>query len=459
MGGGTWIGIDFGTTNSGAALFEGGEVHAFALDPASRTPTVMRSALYVTRDHELYVGQEAIDRYYRENVGRPSRMVRQHVGEIEITLGDVGTVKGYPVGPQEIVRDVYALVDALAPGRLLYSLKSALATGYEGTTVFGQSYTLEELIAGYLRVVRERAEAEMGRRVAGAVLGRPVHFGAGTAGDLRAERRLRRAAEMAGLGEVRFELEPVAAALYYARTMPEPGNVLVFDLGGGTLDITVMRVGGGAQEVYASGGVSIAGDRFDRRLAEGVLLDHFGRGSTWGPDNAPFPSQYTDALLDWQALPELSRPETLRFLRQAQQSSSHPRQLQALLSLLVHNEAARMIDAVEQAKIALSTERFAAIVLQGEDMDIWQPVTRTQFEALIADERAQIDACLLDTLARSGLSADEVDVVVRTGGSAQIPCLADMIAARFGADKVVVSDVFGSVTAGLAIRAAGWARA
>jgi hypothetical chaperone protein len=86
-------------------------------------------------------------------------------------------------------------------------------------------------------------------------------------------------------------------------------------------------------------------------------------------------------------------------------------------------------------------------------MDIWQPVTRTQFEALIAGERAQIEACLLETLARSGLSAGEVDVVVRTGGSAQIPCLAEMVVARFGAEKVVQTDVFGGVTAGLAIRA------
>ncbi len=455
MGEGIHIGIDFGTTNSGAALLAGGEVRAFALDPANRDPTVMRSVLYVTRDHELYVGQEAIDRYYRENVGRPSRMVRQHVGEIEITLSDVGTVKGYPVGPQEIVREVYTLVDALAPGRLLASLKSALATGYQGTAIFDQTYTLEELIAGYLRIVRERVEAETGRRGAGAVLGRPVHFvdSDGAEGDRIAERRLRHAAEMAGLGEVTFELEPVAAALHYARTMGAPGNILVFDLGGGTLDITVMRIGGGAQEVYAPGGVGIAGDRFDRRLAEGVLLDHFGRGSTWGPDGAPFPSQYTDALLDWQALPELSRPESLRFLRQAQQSSSHPRRLRALLSLLIHNEAARMIDAVEQAKVALSENRFATITLQGEDMDIWQPVTRTQFEALIADERARIEACLLETLAQSGLGADQVDVVVRTGGSAQIPCLVEMVARHFGAEKVALTDVFGSVTAGLAIRA------
>jgi hypothetical chaperone protein len=216
-----------------------------------------------------------------------------------------------------------------------------------------------------------------------------------------------------------------------------------------------MRVGGGVQEVYASGGVGIAGDRFDRRLAQGVLLEHFGRGSTWGADGAPFPDQYTDALLDWQALPELSRPETLRFLRRAARQSSHPRQLRALISLLIHNEAARMVDAVEQAKVALSTERYAAIALQGDEIDVWQPVTRTQFETLIAEEMDEIEACLLDTLSRSGLSADEVDVVVRTGGSSQIPCLVDMVARHFGADKVVESDTFGSVTAGLAIRAGG----
>jgi hypothetical chaperone protein len=451
------IGLDFGTTHSGAAVFAGTapRVRLFALDAHGRDPTVMRSTLYVTREHEVLVGQEAIDTYYSENTGRPSRMIRQYVGEIETTLGDVGSVKGYPVGPSTVVRDVYVMVDELTPGRLLHSLKSALATNYEGTTIFGRHYALEELIAIYLREVRRRVEAEAGQAVEGVVLGRPVHFGESTAraDDERAEERLRRAAERAGFRDIAFELEPVAAALHYELTAGKEQNVVVFDFGGGTLDITVMHIGqGGRRRVYATGGLPIAGDAFDQRIIEEAMLDHFGRGSTWGEDEAPFPSQYVDTLVNWQAIPDLNRPETLRFIRQAQQSSSHPRQLRALESLLVNNYAIRLIDEVERAKIALSSDHFAVIQLAGDAIDIWQPVTRSQFETFIADARERVEACLLDTVKRSGLRRAEIDRVVRTGGSAQIPCFVEMMECLFPG-KVVLSEVFTGVTAGLAIRA------
>jgi hypothetical chaperone protein len=450
------IGLDFGTTNSGAAVFDGERVRVFPLDPASRTPGVVRSALYITREQEVFVGQEAVDTYYRQNIGRPSRMVRQYVGEIEFTMGDVGSVKGYPVGPAIFVKDVHILVDELTPGRMLRSLKSALSSDHAGTDIFGRVYKLEELIAIYLRELRERVEAEAGEAVDGVVLGRPVTFvdsGSDT-DNRRAEDRLRAAAEMAGFGEVAFELEPVAAALHYELTVDEPQNVVVFDFGGGTLDITVMRVGDpAARQIYSTGGVGIAGDAFDQRIIERLLLDHFGRGTSWGEDDAPFPDQYTDPLVHWQTILLLNRPETFDFLRQARLTSSHPERLQALESLLMNNYAMRMVDQVEQAKIALSSVRFATIELSGEDIDIWQPITRSQFETFIAGAVKHIEACLLDTVERSGLALDQIDAVVRTGGSAQIPCFIEMMGRIFGPEKVVLSSVFSGVTSGLAIRA------
>jgi hypothetical chaperone protein len=440
------IGLDFGTTNSGAAVFDGQQVHALPLDPAGPDPTVLRSTLYITRDHEITIGREAIDTYYRQNVGRPSKMVRQYVGEIEMTFAELGT----------FVRDVYVLVDELTPGRLLRSLKSGLATGYEGTNIFGRYYALEDLIALYLQEIRQRAEAETGQAVQGVVLGRPVNFvgSSGGADNRRAESRLRRAAEKAGFAEIAFELEPVAAALHYELTSGKPQNIVVFDFGGGTLDVTVMRVGEpGKRRVFATGGVGIAGDVFDQRTIESLLLDHFGRGATWGENAAPFPSQYTAALVNWQAIPELTRPETLHFLRSAQISGSHPARIKALESLLVNNYAARLFDEVEKAKIALSDARLAIIRLAGDDIDVWQPLTRSQFESLIADEARRIEVCLLDTLARSGLRPDEIDAAVRTGGSAQVPCFIEMLDRIFGPEKVVLSEIFGGVTAGLAIQA------
>jgi hypothetical chaperone protein len=384
------IGVDFGTTNSGAAYFDGEGVHLLPIDAVSPDPAVVRSTLYITREHELSFGRAAVDSYYRENIGRPSKMVRQWIGEVEMTFAEVGT----------FIRDVYVMVDELTPGRLLRSLKSGLATSYEGTTVFGRYYELEELIALLLRYIREQAERVSGQAVEGVVLGRPVNFvgSSGAQDNQRAVSRLREAARRAAFEKVSFELEPVAAALHYASLVKEPQDVVVFDFGGGTLDITVMRVGDpGRQRLRATGGVGIAGDVFDQRVVAGTLLDHFGRGSTWGPDEAPFPDAYTDALTNWQTVMQLNRPETLHFLRWAQLTGSHPARVRALESLLINNYAVRMYDEVEQTKIALSTDRFAAIHLQGEDIHIWQPLSRSRFEHLIDDEVRQIERCLLET--------------------------------------------------------------
>lgn len=440
------IGLDFGTTNSGAAVYDGQKLHLFALDRYCTTPTVLRSTLYITREHEIFIGREAIQAYYRQNTGRPSKMVRQYVGEIELTFAELPT----------FVKDVYILVDEMTPGRLLHSLKSELSSGYEGTTLFGRHYTLEELIASYLREIRERVEEATGEPIDGVVLGRPVNYvgSRSTADNARAVDRLRHAAHLAGYETVEFELEPVAAALRYELTIDRPENVVVFDFGGGTLDITVMRLGDPADgSTFATGGVGIAGEAFDQRIIERLLLDHFGRGTTWGDDRSPFPSQYVDALVDWQSIPSLNRPETLHFLQLAQITGDHPSRVRALESLLINNLAIRMIDTVERAKIALSSQRFTLVELSDEDINIWQPLTRSQFEWLIGEAARQIEDCLQDTLARSGFSAADIDTVIRTGGSAQIPLFIDMMSRIFGPEKVVLSDVFSGVTGGLAVRA------
>lgn len=441
------IGLDFGTTNSGAAWFDGQEVHLMPLDHVSATPAVLRSVLYVTRDHRVLVGKEAIDTYYRQNTGRPKKLVRQYVGQLEQIYSD----------GLSVVEDVFARIDELSPGRLLRSLKSELAGGYEGTRIFERIYTLEDLVALFLREIRLRVEAHTGRHVDGVMMGRPVHFVGSDEGgsNEQATRRLRQAARQAGFDQVSFELEPVAAAIHYGLSLERPQNILIFDFGGGTLDVTVMRVGEpSSQEIFATGGVGIAGDAFDRRIVAELLLSHLGQNATYGDKGTPFPAHYTDAVLNWQSIMELHNPETLHYLRRVQMHCSHPARVRALESLIVNDEGTRLFDRVEVAKIELSSERFAVIKLRGEDIQIWQPLTRAQFEALIDQEVGRIQTCVLDTVARSGLEIEQIDAVVRTGGSSQIPGFISMLGDIFSPEKVVLSEVFSGVTAGLAVSAA-----
>jgi hypothetical chaperone protein len=439
------VGIDFGTTNSGAGFFDGERVHLFPIDPAGRPPTVARSALYITRDHEVLIGRHALESYYEQNSGRARKLVREYAGLLSQVYSD----------GLEVVERVYAQVDELSPGRLLRSLKSELAGSYQATRIFGHVYSLEELIGLFLGEIRRRVEELTGAPVDGVVLGRPVNFVGqeDAAGNQRAEARLRLAAQQAGFEDITFELEPVAAALHYELGIDEPQNILVFDFGGGTLDLTVMRIGKrGKRQIFATGGVGIAGDVFDRHIVARLLLEHFGRNTTWS-DEMPFPTQYTDALLNWQTVLDLNRPEVLRFLRHVQMNGSHPARVRALESLIVNEEAIRLYDAVEQAKITLSEERFALIRLATTDINLWQPITRSQFEALIGQELERIRACLLNTVADSGLRTEEIDAVVRTGGSSQIPVFIHMLEEIFGREKVILSEVFSGVTSGLAVRA------
>jgi hypothetical chaperone protein len=112
-----------------------------------------------------------------------------------------------------------------------------------------------------------------------------------------------------------------------------------------------------------------------------------------------------------------------------------------------------MFDAVERAKRELSDRYSAVVRLQAEEIDVWQLLTRAQFEAIISDHRREIAARVRDTVRRSGLRPDDIDAVVRTGGSSQIPSFIALLAEQFGAEKLRLENTFSGVTAGLAIRA------
>ena len=161
------VGLDFGTTNSSAAVYDGTRVRLLNLDPINNSPTVMRSTLFITRAGVPSIGREAINRYQEGNVGREIEYEWRYIGDAEVTLADVGTV----------MQALYAVVDANTPGRLFQSLKTHLRDrSFTGTDVFGTRYSIETLIAVVLRIILQRVEEELGSPVTSMVLGRPVHY-------------------------------------------------------------------------------------------------------------------------------------------------------------------------------------------------------------------------------------------------------------------------------------------
>jgi len=406
-------------------------------------PQVLRTTLYISRQNQYYIGRQAIDEHYRRNQGRPVKLRREYVGEIQMTFAEVGT----------FYRDVYVWIDELEPGRLFRSIKSNLHdTDYTGSSVWGRFYRLEDVVGTFLLLTKARAERILGRELQEIVLGRPVKFSPERKADRVAEERLARAAMLAGYRRVYFELEPVAAALRYEQDVRAFQRILVFDFGGGTLDITIMEVDGrGNRRILSTEGVRIAGDVFDAKVVSARLGKHLGADVTYGPKRLKMPPQILMDLGDWQSLALLNRPEMLAFLSQVERATTRPKPVRALISLIGKNYGLTMFDRVEQGKIALSSAGQTVIELSGQDIAIRERLTRLEFEQLIRPEATEIERCVDRALAAAGMDETDIDIVVRTGVSSLIPLFQRMLALKFGGHKLRAIDEFSSVTAGLAV--------
>ena len=442
------VGMDFGTTNSGMAVFDGRSVNTLPLDPANNNPRIARTALYITNEQQIYIGRDALNRYFQQNVGRPVKTKKVWIGEIEIRGADM-----------HYVTDVYVYVDVFSPGRLLLSIKTSLRDAdYPGTVIGQHYYSLENLIALYLNITKTRAEQQLGQPLRQVVLGRPVRFATDPEKDRLAQARLLQAAFQAGYEAVYLQPEPIAAAYSYETSINTAQNVLVFDFGGGTLDLTVMRLGDRSQErVLATGGIPIAGDVFDQKLVRAKLPRHFGEGSYFGPRHKALtvPNWIFDSFSSWQTILELQTAENKKMLRDIAQTAQRRYQIEALESLVSSNYGLQMFDIVEQAKRTLSEKRGATIVLDGPGFKVQEFVTRSEFETIIRAEIQAIDAHIDETMAASGLKSAQIDAVIRTGGSSQVSAFDEMLQRKFGPEKVRRVDTFGSVTAGLGIIAHG----
>ena len=199
----------------------------------------------------------------------------------------------------------------------------------------------------------------------------------------------------------------------------------------------------------------MAGDVFDQKLTRSKLPGHFGEGSYYGPrhDARPVPRWIYDEFSNWHTFIELQSQDNRRILNEIARSAQRRYQIEALISLVTSNYGLQMFDQVELAKRLLSEKRGAEIRLDGPDFRVREFVTRSEFERIIQAEIAAIEKELLGTLSESGLAPGDIDAVVRTGGSAQIPAFYEMLCRHFGEEKVQSVDTFSSVTAGLGIYA------
>ncbi len=421
------IGMDFGTTNSAVAVAaEEGPPAIAQFSTAAGPSSTLRSVL-------------AFDKRHRGAAGRIAPLVGHHA------------IDTYLQGDGEC--------------RLLQSFKSYLTSRvFTSTSILGASYTLEDLIALIVKTLRDHVATTTGADVKRVVAGRPVRFVAegGEQEDDFATTRLLEAFAKAGIDEVVFEYEPVAAAYYYEKALSHDETVLVADFGGGTSDFCLIRLGPGRaaldrpeDAIIGTNGVGIAGDAFDRRIVQNGLGSHFGKDATFESDDKilPVPAWIYGKLERWHHIGFLNVPSTLRLLRDLERKIDRPEQLGQLLALIEYNLGYHLYRAVEGAKIDLSHAEATVLVFDHDPVRIRRPITRTEFEGWIAPELAAIEACVDGLLDATAIQASAVDRIFLTGGSSLVPAVRAIFARRFGAAKLSAGGEFISVASGLALRA------
>jgi hypothetical chaperone protein len=450
------LGIDFGTTHTGAAVYEDGQLRFIPLDWKNRQPQLLRSMIYIDRDQKQTLGMEAVRTYLEEDTGRFVRFEDRVVGTITNTVARTSASRG-PMdsdGPIELIYDVVVAEDIGAMGRLIQSIKTGLGdSGYEGTKIFDKFYSVQELVALILTHVRERAEQVLDRDLKTVVLGRPVKFAGNDPSNTLAETRLRQAAEMAGFKEIHFELEPIAAALFYTAERQTPENIFVFDFGGGTLDMTVMRVEGDQRHILATHGVVVGGDDIDSAIMRSKVAPYFGTQSFIDTDGSPFPAHLAELLERWQTIPTLSRPHNISLIRDAKIKGNNAEGFAALESLVLQNYGFSLFQRIERAKRKLSKKTETKIEMKTDLIHLCSPMTRRELQLSITPEMAKVQRGLKAVMEDAEIDGNDINVVVTTGGSSLIPVFQNILQRRFPNAELVQSDTFGSVTAGLAIKA------
>jgi len=446
------LGLDFGTTNSSAALYRDGDL-TIVRSSFSEESGVLPSLLYIMRSYDYLLGKPAARRYLSEDTGRPAVWETRHAGTIDywVTI-DLPSALGGQVEPVLIHHDVFVQEDVGAYGRLLQSIKTALRNpNYAGTAIFGRMYTIEQLIAFLLRELYSAAERTAGEPVRDVLLGRPVTFTGSPSHDARAEAILRQAAHAAGFERVAFMLEPIAAAYSYHVSLGARQAALIFDFGGGTLDLTVAEIGGAEPPaVLATEGLLIGGTNFDQRIMERFLWKHFGYGKAHEGDRKLSYEVY-DYLLDWSRHPDLTRHEYYREIKRAATVNKAGPEFTALYTLINNKHGYQLFEAIEQAKIALSQQEEVTLSFHVEGIDIDQRITRQMFTRAIQDYLDQIDSAVARVLSAAGRTPADIAIVICTGGASATPAITDLLAARFGREKLRPHKPFLSVSSGLAI--------
>jgi hypothetical chaperone protein len=290
------------------------------------------------------------------------------------------------------------------------------------------------------------------------VLGRPVHFvDDDPARDARAQQALTQAAHAAGFEQVRLELEPIAAAFDYEQRVDRETLALIVDIGGGTSDFTIVRLGpertriaDRTRDILATRGVHIGGTDYDRRLSLARVMPLLGLGHH-GPNGREVPSRVFFDLSTWHLINWLYTPKAMQDARGLRTSYTDPHLHRRLLHVLAHHLGHRVASEVELAKICGSSRaEGTAIELSCIEDGLAAPLPAAGLAEDLDALLAQVVACARECVTAAGLAPGDLHSVYLTGGSSALPPFQQKLREAFPDAELVVGDLFGGVASGLA---------
>ncbi len=362
-------------------------------------------------------------------------------------------------------RDAVALYLAGVEGRLMRSLKSLLGSSLlkEKTHTPGGLVSFQDIISRFLLELGERARSHLHGEPRHVVIGRPVHFvDDDPARDRQAQSALLKAAKAAGFDHVSFQLEPIAAAFDYERRVGGESLTLIADIGGGTSDFTVVRLGPAraaradrGDDILATSGVHVAGTDYDRKLSLEQVMPLLGLRHI-GPQGREVPAPLFFDLATWHLINWLYTPKAWQQAQELRTNYSDARLHERLLTVLREHLGHHIASDVESAKIRSSSSDGATPI----DLGFIEPGLGTQLDAQSVERYlegllGQVTACAQECVRRAGLTAGQLDAIYLTGGSSALKPFQQALRKSFPGVPLVEGDLFGGVASGLAYAGAG----
>ncbi len=351
-------------------------------------------------------------------------------------------------------------VESEMQGRFMKSLKKILPkSSFTETRLYGKKITAEDLVCLILKYLKSQADTYINENVTKAIFGRPVVFDLKEEKDKLAQERLLRAAQMAGFDDVNFQMEPIAAAFTYERNIKKEELVLVADLGGGTSDFTLMKLGPDKiknpdrkNDIIGQGGIYIGGDNFDSSIMWNKGTFHFGRGLTYRDFSniVDVPKSFYLNICSWE---KMNFFDSIRMQSNLKKflhlTGNHPR-FQNLVTLIKDNLGYAIFQSIEKTKIDLSDNEQIIFEFSKNGIEIKEPISIEEFsKEIIIEDLTKIQDYLLGFLEKSKVKADEIDTVFMTGGTSMVRPIKDFMIDLFGKEAIKSGDNFNSVVNGL----------